>query len=427
MMSFFSLLIGICILALVGNSAIFNAFVSFTISLFTVAFVLDISRSKRMNRYSVPLIAGYVFRVILLYYDVYSGDPLHLPLVGGELSSDPLNFYNAAVSYSMGNSIRYGGYFSKFLGSIFSITGASRLWGEFIVMLFSMATILVLALIVDELEAPSTDKKKGVYLISLLPNYAFLSVVLRRETLITFFVSLSILFFIRWFRDREGERAFLLSIVFALMASLFHGATGMIAVSYFLVRILYSPKKKEYTFDLKNIIGSIIFIAMVMFIYGRFGTVFFRKIERMMSAEVYSITRDAGGSSYARYVGDSRTPIRMLIYAVPRFMYYMFSPFPWQWRGLNDIITFIFSSCVYLLIILNTIRYIAKAEKSDENRKVLIALLLIGLVTAAIFSWGVTNTGTATRHRDKFIVLYTAMFVLNQKTRIRVKLHNDQL
>lgn len=427
MMSLFALSLGICILALTGDSTRFDIFVSLTLLLFTIAFVFDISKSKKMNKYSAPIFSGYFLRIVLLFYDVYSSDPLHLPLVGGELSSDPLNFYNAAVSYSMGNSIRYGGYFSKLLGKIFSITGASRLWGESIVMLFSVATVLVLVTIVEELETPLIDKKKGVYLISLLPNYAFLSVVLRRETLITFFVSLSILFFIRWFKNTDGERAFLLSIIFALMASLFHGATGMIVASYIMVRILYSPKKKAYTLDLKNIIGAALFAALIMFIYGRFGTVFFGKIERMMNADAYSITRDAGGSSYAKYVGDSRTPIRMLIFAVPRFMYYMFSPFPWQWRGINDIITFLFSSCVYLFIIINTIRYITRIEKDDENRKLLIALLIIGLVTASIFSWGVTNTGTATRHRDKFIVLFTIMFTLSKSLMIKNSAHNNSI
>ena len=159
-----------------------------------------------------------------------------------------------------------------------------------------------------------------------------------------------------------------------------------------------------------------------MIIYGRYGTVFFGKVEAKLSAGVLSGGRDAGGSSYARYVGDAKTPVRMLIYAIPRFMYYLFSPFPWQWRGFKDIMTFLMSSAVYLLIFIDAFRYLRIADKKDEKRNLLLAILLIALVTTAIFSWGVVNTGTATRHRDKIIVMYGLLYVLSRRKQRPIKI-----
>jgi len=420
MMMFFSLLLGACLVAMSEMTGHIDIYVMLAILLFSGGFFFDISRRPSYRKYSVPLALGYFFRIGLLFYDVYTNNPLRLPLVGGALSSDPLRFYNAAIGYTQGIQTSYGGFFPRMLGAIFSVTGISRLWAEFIVFIFSIFTILVFVKIVDGLEVPIAYRKKGTYLICLLPNFAFLSAVLRRETVITFFIALSVKYFVEWLRDNGGNKSFVLAFVFALSASLFHGATGLIAIAYIFIRIIYSPTRKSFILEAKNILGALVFAALFMFVYARFGTVFFGKIESKLSAGVYSSIRDAGGSSYARYVGDARTPVRMLIYAIPRFMYFMFSPFPWQWRGLGDIITFIFSSCVYLYIILTTLRYIRLTPKDDENRKILIALLVITLLCAAVFSWGVTNTGTATRHRDKFIVLFALMYTLSQEKRIRI-------
>ena len=52
--------------------------------------------------------------------------------------------------------------------------------------LFSIATILVFVNILLEINVTQRRKVISVYLISLLPNYAFMSAVLRRETIISF-------------------------------------------------------------------------------------------------------------------------------------------------------------------------------------------------------------------------------------------------
>ena len=425
MMSILALIIAGCLVAFSQSTEYINTFVIISIFIFSGAFFFDIRQISAYKKYGVPLSAGYLFRILLLFYDVYTNNPLHLPLVGGALSSDHLRFYNAAVGYTQGVETNYGGFFPRLLGAIFSITGISRLWAEFIVMVFSIFTILVFTRIIDDLDIPVIYRRAGVYLICLLPNYAFLSAVLRRETFITFFVALSTKYFINWIRGKGENKAFILAIVFAMGASLFHGATGLIILCYIFIRLIYSPMRKAYTLEIKNILGALIFFVAFLFIYAKFGDVFFGKIDSKLSSGVYSVTRDAGRTSYAKYVGDAKTPLRMIIFAVPRFLYFMFSPFPWQWRGLSDVITFLFSSCVYLYIILSAVQYIRRSDKSDENRSIVIALLVVVLLGAEVFAWGTTNTGTATRHRDKFIVIYAILFSISQSTGGRLRLKHD--
>lgn len=122
-------------------------------------------------------------------------------------------------------------------------------------------------------------------------------------------------------------------------------------------------------------------------------------------------TNSEGGSSYAAYVGDSSSIINMVIFTIPRIVYFLFSPFPWQWRGLGDIIAFVFSSLFYLLVLKNAIVCMKKDKSSNKNYAIVI--FIVALCTAFVFSWGVTNTGTATRHRDKMIVVYAVLYSLS--------------
>ena len=423
MMLLFAMLFSACLVAFSQNTGYIDIYVLISIVIVTVAFFYDIQKITVYRKYIVSLSLGYLFRILLLFYDVYTDNPLHLPLVGGALSSDPLRFFNAAIGYTQGISTSYGGFFPKLLGMIFSLTGISRLWAEFIVLLFSVFTILVFVKIIDDMNVPLVYRRASVYLIGLLPNYAFLSAILRRETLITFFVSLSIRCFINWLKGSGGGKSFALAFAFALGASIFHGATGLIVVSYIFVRIFYSPTKKTYGLKVRNLIGALAFLGIFLYVYARFGTLLFDKVESKLSAGSFSSTRDAGGSSYAEYVGDASTPLRMLIFSIPRLLYFMFSPFPWQWRDIGDIITFLLSSCIYLYIVINSFRYIRVTARNEENRNIVIGLLLVLLISSMFFSWGVTNTGTATRHRDKFIVIYGVLFALSLNKRLRIRLN----
>ena len=87
-----------------------------------------------------------------------------------------------------------------------------------------------------------------------------------------------------------------------------------------------------------------------------YADVLFEKFGRVDSIGDVANTLDYGGSSYAQYVGDSSSIQNMLIYTIPRIGYFLFSPFPWQWRGISDIIAFVFSSMFYMYAVYAAIK-----------------------------------------------------------------------
>ena len=90
---------------------------------------------------------------------------------------------------------------------------------------------------------------------------------------------------------------------------------------------------------------------------------------------------------------------------------YLFSPFPWQWRGFSDVIAFIFSSVFYLICVWSAVRCVMK--KNAPNRNLVICLSIICICMVFVFGRGVTNVGTAVRHRDKVIAVFTVLWVVS--------------
>lgn len=412
---FWVFVFGIVLTAFGRETGFTDLSVFLTIAVFSIVYMFDITHNQKYKLYTIPLMAGYILRLFLLFYDVYAtNNILNIPLLGGELSSDSAGFYRSAITYSLGHSISYGGSFSKLFGVIFGITFPSRLLGEFIVLLFSVMTIHVLTKILDEIEISNIARKWSIWLICLMPNYLILSVVFRRETIITFLLAVSFYFFIKWFKGKSGEKSFILSVLFALFSSLFHGATGLVAFSYLMVHLIYSPKSGDFKLTLNNLILGSLLLTSFLAVFNMYGDVFFDKVERVESIEDISSGKGRGGSNYAQYVGNSSSLSQMAIYTIPRYFYFMFSPFPWQWRGISDVVSFLMSSLIYFFVLYKSVKYLRKYKTNDiKNRNLLLSLLIVSFFIAFIFSWGVTNTGTAIRHRDKFIVLYAVMFGLS--------------
>lgn len=392
-----------------ANNGVISAVIA-TIVIFLISFglIMDIGRSKSLRKYKVQLYLGLLWRLLLLYFDRYGASVYQLPNSGVDSSM----FYRTAVAFSNGGSAGRGGAFATLLGSIFRATGSSQLFGQFIVLLFSMIALCVFARVIEDMALDEHVKRRAVGVLALLPNFAILSSIFLRESIVCMFITLSLAVFYLW-QKRGNEGFFLLALACALLGALFHSGSVAVAVGLIAVRLLYSKKKRAFSVSLSNILPVLILSLGLIFLYLNYGDAFFGKMFKVDSIDDIAGVNTSGGSSYARFVGDSATPLNMVVYTIPRIVYFLFSPFPWQWRGLNDIIAFAFSSLFYLITLVRTLRYLH--SRKPENRALLISLLIIAACAVFVFAWGVSNTGTAARHRDKLILLFGLMYAISHR------------
>ncbi len=385
------------------------------IAIITMTFLADISLNKKLAYYSTPLIMGYFWRLFLVFFDLYGKGIYNLPNSG----YDSEMFYSTAVSFVITGNPGRGEMFSTVMGTIFSYSGTSRLFGQYIVMLFSIVSICSLVYMLEELQIDQEISYRVVGLVAFLPNFAILSSIYLRESIITMFLSISILCFVYWLK-RKKEIWFLFAFGFSFIAALFHSGSAAAAIGYIAVRLIYDKRSMKIKVSIRNIFPAVIFVSVLSYIYINYADVVFSKMSTVSSIADVAATSSEGGSSYAAYVGNSNSLASMAVYTIPRIIYFLFSPFPWQWRNLSDIIAFVFSSLFYIASIKVALGSIKRAPDT-ELRTYTVVLLIVAICTVFVFAWGVSNTGTATRHRDKMIILFAIIYALGRDISSRVQ------
>lgn len=408
MLSIIILLIEITVLATLkamGIICVDNLVAILMVVIFSIFFFISVQRGKTTIYYANQIIAGYMIRVFLLFFDLFGKSIFTLPQSGADSSV----FYRAATELVLyGKSNRSGG-FITFMYRVFSLIGINRLYGQFLLMLFSIASIVIFALSIDKLTVSEEAKKRSVWIICLLPNYALLSSIFLRESVVTLLLTISVFCLIAWM-DEGNALCFMSSIVCSIAACFFHSGCIGITIGCIVCLLIYDKYEKRIHPTISNSVITVLIAIGLSYVFLRYGDSLMGKFVGVDSVADIANTNQLGGSSYARYVGNSNNPINMIVFTIPRIIYFLFSPFPWQWRGVGDIITFFFSGLYYLITIKNVIMYLKK--ENTGNKEKIVCLLIIAFFCTFIFAWGVSNTGTASRHRDKMVCLYGVLYAL---------------
>ena len=386
------------------------------ISIFFIVFIsffviIDIVRRYKFKQECTIVSIGYLFRLFLLFWDYYCKKIFALPHSG----SDSEMFH--AVAYRKANDIStrdYGASYTNMLSIIYRVFNDQRLIGQFFNVLLSMTAIYffykTLKLIISEKRYIIL----GLMLISLSPNYAILSSILLRESIMSCLISISLYYFVLWW-FKSSKYSFFFSIILCLYAATFHSGAIAPAVGYIICWVLYDKKNNIFNFRFKTIFSVIFVLFLFMFINQRYGDSLFGRFQIEKSIEEITGTQSSGRGSSGYRIGISTgvTVLDMLINTPLRTVYFIMSPMPWDWRGITDIITFVLSSCFYFVGYIYVIKVLKnKSIIKSKNENLMIAMLLVMIAGCSIFAWGVSNAGTAMRHRDKFIAPYILMWIL---------------
>ena len=89
--------------------------------------------------------------------------------------------------------------------------------------------------------------------------------------------------------------------------------------------------------------------------------------------------------------------------------YFLFSPVPWEWRGFKDILAFFIDSIWYVMLCWGI--YKSKPNAFYMVKKGLVISLL---AVVFIFGLGVSNAGTAMRHRAKLLSFIVVTFCISK-------------
>lgn len=376
----------------------------FLIGLFSVSFYLDLQNDKKFNYLKQQLLIGYFCRLGMLFFDIYGQRIYTLPNSG----ADSEMFFNGAIAVYNGAETGRT-FFPVVMGYIYRWIGVSRLYGQFLVMLCSIASVLLLARMMSYLNISKDVQVQVMTIVAVLPNVVILSSIFLRESIVTMFVTISLYCYVRWTKH-GNEIWYLVSFGAVALGALFHSGVAGCALGLILVRLLYDRRNNRIHFKAVNVVMAVIFSIGLTYVYLNYGDMLFSKMQGVENIGDIANTNEAGGSSYAAYVGNSDSLANMVVYTLPRIAYFLFSPFPWQWRGFRDIIAFFGSSLFYILSVYIAIKSVLK--KGGKNRAVTISIMLIAIGVVFVFAWGCSNVGTASRHREKMAMIFALLWAL---------------
>lgn len=394
-----------------------DEFVAFVLIAFSsIAFTVSISFYFKKRIDYVTVLTSYCIRVLLFLID-YKMDHV-LPNSKG----DAIGFQRAATSIANGVADSYGGLYTLLLGNIYKLTGANELIGTYINVLLSMFVILNLWKILNLLSIDVEIKRIALVLVSFLPYFTMNSVVLLRESIMIYLSSVSFYFFIRWWiKNRDLNMVFGLSVL--LLATLFHSGLIGLIVGYIFAFLFYSRKTSAFRTTNKSILLGTVCVGVGGIILAFFGNEILRKfggvqglldIDKIQRIANLSTTYFAdAGATYSIGFETGNQLVDIIVSTPLRIFYFLLSPMPWDWRGVPDILAFFGSSVLYGYAYFITFKAL-KSKKIDRGTKSLLQVfLMMALTSAIIFAWGVTNSGTALRHREKFICVYLVMSVVS--------------
>ena len=380
-------------------------FILILINSFLIIFVIANNLKDEEKDFFLIIFISYLIRVIFLFIDIYGRDYFIFPNSG--IDSEVFHF--KAIEFAHFNSDTAG--YPLIVGYIYKIFGTERLIAQYINIIFSITVMFYLIKILNLLQINHKVKKLILIIVAFIPNYIIMSSILLRESLLILFLTISLYLFLKWWKS-YSIYSLMWSFFFVLLASYLHSGAIANGLVYLIILIFYSPEKQKFKMNFQNLMFGILMISILIIVNYYYKDLFFGYFQGKDSIESINTNVNnysEGESVYIVGDGQINSIKDLIIYTPIRMIYFLTSPLPFQWRGLNDVIAFLCSSMFYLMTIIYSIR----AYKIGNSKNIIIVFLMLATISAIIYGWGVSNAGSALRHRDKFIINYAVMLAIS--------------
>ena len=360
------------------------------------------------------LLLGFILRIILLIVNTYY---VTLPQGG----FDAVGFEKQAyLIYTSGYSnLDYVYYFSsgarllELLGSfVYCVTGREPLFLGLIMVFLGCYSILLGYKAAYLLWNSHKYALTSAWLIALFPLLMLHSAIFLREIPINVLLLLSIISFIRYWKDKNKKYIFSF-LFYVFFASLFHSGLSFILVGlgYYVIFFTRKVRWGIKLMTLLLLISSLFIMNSTGFGLNKLGGSFDKSLELFQERENYELK---GNSAYPPWLMLSRGLNDL--WKIPlRNITFLFSP----------LVPFIVSSLWHVIGVLDALLYLfmfyvlykrRRVFKLNDTAKAIIVMMLF---TVFIFSLGVSNVGTAIRHRAKIapilIVVFSGVNQINLK------------
>lgn len=381
-----------------------TAIVFIGIHIFFVSFGLI-----KYNKQRLILISAYFVRILAMFWDIYMSHIFTFPNSGG----DAVGYYLSSAAISKDLSLLkenvYGGLYSKIVGILYYVTAPERLIGQYINVMIGLTTIITVYKILQILEIDKKLINIVILVISFFPNAIIFSAIHLRESIVAFLVTFSFYYFIKWYKNKSCL-TLIYSIIIILVASSFHSGVIGIAIGYVFSGIFYKHNINKYRLTKNSIPLFVFFILISCLIYSKFNSVFLVKFENINEIEsLYRVANKRFGRTAYLTSLNIDSGWKMIVFSPVKMFYFLTSPLPFNWGNFNDMLTFFIDSIFYIFMIIFSFK---NYKKVKDIEPILLGILVLLISVIVIFGVGVSNAGTAMRHRYKIMPIILVFYTL---------------
>lgn len=355
------------------------------------------------------LIIAFIIRVTLLIINNYF---FILPQGDG----DALVVEKRAFLYADSINLDYGLIFSKgdhflaYLGSfIYRFTG--RVPILFGLLMVFLGTIVVKKIYIASLLLWNNQSLaiKVAWLAALFPQFCLHSALTLRETPINLLLTLVVISFIKYWKYSQNKHLFWF-IFYIIFTTLFHTGILFTLIGFLIFTLINSNnfQGRKSKFSHKIVILFVITCSILFINYWSLGlnkiggsfenvTSHFETMEGMTTRGAWSYPN---WMRITNGVNDFwKVPIR--------YITFLFSP----------LIPFLIKTPIHIIGLIDAFLYVLLFKSIYRNRKLILkipvtkGILVMSIVLTLVFSLGVSNVGTAIRHRAKITPLFLILFI----------------
>ena len=287
----------------------------------------------------------------------------------------------------------FTGFYSQVLGVVYYFFGPYRFFGQYLNVAFVVLAATKLIDIAELLKIKDKNTILMIFLWLFMPIPFLMGYALIREGSMYYLIVLGVYHFLKWF-EKYNPIYIVLTILPIYIASLYHEGALYILPAMLYAFLFYDKKREKINFNFINIMFLIVAVIGAIIIVTQNADSFIDKT----NAET------GGGSTYLAAL-EINSPLQFIMYAPIKGFYLLYSPMPWLIRGGLDIPTFVFDTCLWGYATYNILRNFRKID--TKYKMLFLAILVAGMV----YGMGTHNTGTAMRHRNKFMSLMLISYI----------------
>lgn len=348
-----------------------------------------VKKSKNRTIFMI-LTFGLLIRLAALWYDQ---SVALLPFNTG----DSYKFHELAVetAEALPDVLleHFTGFYSQVLGVVYYFFGPYRFFGQYLNVAFVVLAATKLIDIAELLKIKDKNTILMIFLWLFMPIPFLMGYALIREGSMYYLIILGVYHFLKWF-EKYNPIYIVLTILPIYIASLYHEGALYILPAMLYAFLFYDKKREKINFNFINIMFLIVAVIGAIIIVTQNADSFLDKT----NAET------GGGSTYLAAL-EINSPLQFIMYAPIKGFYLLYSPMPWLIRGGLDIPTFVFDTCLWGYATYTILRNFRKID--TKYKMLFLAVFVAGMV----YGMGTHNTGTAMRHRNKFMSLMLVSYI----------------